>query len=276
MRSKVPAIRLFLLTTSLAFIWGGMALAAGYPPYPKILTNKDWQKKKGVIAKMVGKTGIGDQMNKLEAKYKAVDWKQLDALSALQGKNQNKEKLEDFKKSSKAYYQKSVLPVREEALTLSRLADKVADEWKKSKKIPKGSRKHVEEVGKEALNFATAMKSIPDNVVLPNIQKVEKAIETKLEFARKNIKSMISTAKSKIKVVEKDPTKETYKKELHQRVRALCASVGVLPELSKHSKSCAEVSSDGFVVGVKNVDGQEMKKKLKELEGVLKKIEGDV
>jgi hypothetical protein len=215
-------------------------------------------------------------MKELEAKYKAIDWKQLDALSALQGRDQNMEKLEDFKKSSKEYYKKSVLPVREEALTLHRLADKVADKWKKSKKIPKSSRKHAEEVSKEALNFATVMKSIPDNVVIPNIKKVEQAIETKLEFARKNIKSMINTAKEKIGVVEKDPTKETYKKELHQRVRALCASVGVLPELSKHSKSCAEVSSDGFVVGAGNLDGQEMKKKLEELEEVLKKIESDV
>ena len=276
MHRKIHAIRISLLVTAASFFLVGAALAAGYPPYPKTLTNKDWQKKKGVIAKIVGKTGIGDQMKTLEANYKAIDWKQLDALTALQGKDQNMEKLEDFKKSSKAYYQSKVLPVREEALNLSRLADKVADQWKKSKKIPKGSRQHAELVAKEALNFATAIKSIPDNVVLANIKKVEESIQKKLEFARKNIKGMISTARSKIKVVEKSPTKETYKKELHQRVRALCASVGVLPELSIHTKSCAAVSSDGFVVGAKNIDDKVMKKKLDELEGVLKKIEGDI
>lgn len=273
---KTLVTRLFLLAIAFMFVWVGAVVAAGYPKYPKILTNKDWQKQKGKIAKMSGKTGIGAQMKELKAKYKAVDWKEMDALNALQGKERTLENLEKFKKSSKAYYQKKVLPVRKEALALSRLADKVAAKWKKSKKVPKSSRKHVEKVGAAALNFATAMKSVPDTLILPNIKKSKEMIEKKLDFARKNIGKMINTAQAKIKVVKKDPTKETYKKELHQRVRALCASVGVLPELAKHSKPCARVSSDGFVVGVKNIDDKLMKKKLKELKGVLKKIEGDL
>ena len=276
MRSKVLATRLFLLVTAFMFVWSGAVLAAGYPKYPKILTNKHWQKKKGKLAKMSGKTGIGAQMKALKAKYKSVDWQAMDALNALQGKERTKENLEKFKKSSKAYYQKKVLPVRQEALALSRLADKVAAKWKKTKKVPKKSRKHVEKVGQAALDFATAMKSVPDTLILPNIKRSEEMIEKKLEFARKNIGSMISTAKSKIKVVKKKPNKEVYKKELHQRVRALCASVGVLPELAEHSKSCARVSSDGFVVGVQKMDDKLMKQKLKELKGVLKKIESDL
>jgi hypothetical protein len=42
--------------------------------YPKILTNDDWQKKKGKIAKIAGETGIGALMKKFEAEHKKADF----------------------------------------------------------------------------------------------------------------------------------------------------------------------------------------------------------
>ncbi len=48
-------------------------IKTGYLPYPSILTNKDWQKKKGLIGKMK-KTGIGSALDKAEAVHKKIDW----------------------------------------------------------------------------------------------------------------------------------------------------------------------------------------------------------
>ena len=45
------------------------------PAYPAVLTKANWDKNKGVVAKMAGATGVGDALSKLEAAYKAVDWK---------------------------------------------------------------------------------------------------------------------------------------------------------------------------------------------------------
>ena len=48
------------------------------PDYPAILTKTNWDKNKGVVAKMAGATGVGDALSKLEAAYKAVDWKKFE------------------------------------------------------------------------------------------------------------------------------------------------------------------------------------------------------
>lgn len=44
-------------------------------PYPVILTQSDWNKKKGLVAKIVAEpTKLGEALKKAEAAYKAVHW----------------------------------------------------------------------------------------------------------------------------------------------------------------------------------------------------------
>lgn len=47
--------------------------------FPEILTNRHWQKNKGLLAKAAGETGVGSQMDKVQVAFKAVDWKKFDA-----------------------------------------------------------------------------------------------------------------------------------------------------------------------------------------------------
>lgn len=46
---------------------------------PKGLSNAEWQKEKGKIAKLAGKTGLGEALTKFNAAYKEIDFTKFDA-----------------------------------------------------------------------------------------------------------------------------------------------------------------------------------------------------
>src|SRR5262245_18978701 len=52
---------------------------------PVILTEADWKKNKGLLAKGVGETGVGAAMGQLKTAYEAVDWDKFDVKKALKG-----------------------------------------------------------------------------------------------------------------------------------------------------------------------------------------------
>ena len=49
-------------------------MAFDKPEYSDVLTRKNWDKNRGVLAKMAGFTGIGDGLAKLEGLYNKIDW----------------------------------------------------------------------------------------------------------------------------------------------------------------------------------------------------------
>jgi hypothetical protein len=49
------------------------------PEWPDTLTNRDWQKKKGALAKMSGKTDIGATMTDAKDEFDKIDWTLLEA-----------------------------------------------------------------------------------------------------------------------------------------------------------------------------------------------------
>jgi hypothetical protein len=50
------------------------------PEWPDTLTNRDWQKKKGALAKMSGKTDIGATMTDAKDEFDKIDWTLLEAV----------------------------------------------------------------------------------------------------------------------------------------------------------------------------------------------------
>src|SRR4029079_1154109 len=61
--------------------WGtyGLEKFVLKPDYPQILTPKDWEKKKGAVAKLaLGRTDIGAECDKLMKAYAKVPWTQFD------------------------------------------------------------------------------------------------------------------------------------------------------------------------------------------------------
>jgi len=263
--------------TFLFFLFTSVASAYVYPQYPDILTNKDWQKKKGTIAKMAGETGMGDQLKKLEAAFKKIKFEQMDAMNILTGANRTKENLEKFREDAKKYWNSDVKPCWEEARKTSDFAGKLAAEWKKKKTIPSKSREHVEAIEKAAGNLMVTLKSLDNLVLEPSIKKATAEAAKNEEKARKMLEGWITSIKTKAKAVDKNPTVETWRSELHQKIRGLGTAVGSIPELKKKwSPVWNQYSSDGFVLTAKNMDEKAIKKKLDEVLGELKKFESDI
>ncbi|MCL5778580.1 hypothetical protein M1105_16500 [Limibaculum sp. FT325] len=142
-----------------------------WPAYPAILTDAAWQKKKGAIAKIAGKTGVGDAMKAADKAYSDVLKNRTQMNLAERLPHADKLKREDIDATLKqvvAYYNANVEgDVRKKIIALRDAAKKTAEKWEKNKLIPKDSAKYAREVEKAADFF---MVSINKNTVLPSFQ----------------------------------------------------------------------------------------------------------
>lgn len=134
------------------------------PPYPDELTNKGWQKAKGLIAKMAGETGMGDQLKKLEAAYGDVEWRKLQLyLNCPQG---GKRTLPSIQTAfDDALKQGPKLKILESTCReVEKAAKDLSAKWSKDKKIPASSVKTADaiEAAAKKLSYATAMGTVSD------------------------------------------------------------------------------------------------------------------
>lgn len=242
--------------------------------YPKILTNKDWQSKKGKIAKIAGETGVGDLMVKAEALYKKVDWTVFDAKqSQVIPPQPTVEEVNQGLKAAKAEYSTKVEPLRKALAALRDRAKEIAGKWKKTKLIPSSSTKHATEVAAEADRFFTELKSLDAHFktfdeVLGEIAKREK-------IAREMLAGWIKKVKEGCKAVAADPTPKTYNDKLYQKVRGLGTAIGSIPE---HKKKWTPVwGNAGFSKGIKlDMDAEALKTRVKQIAQALQKFEQEI
>jgi len=180
------------------------AAEAPRPEYPKILTNADWQKKKGNIAKMAGETGVGAAMDEAKAAYDDVKWIKF-SRESLRGKQYTPETIEQARQEARDEYQRAIEPLRAKVKKVRDLASGAAEKWKKSKTIPKSSRAHAEEVANAADQFFIVLKDnssvIQDlyhnfDLMIEQYNKLSKDIlenaMTRLDGAVKRAKTFIS------------------------------------------------------------------------------------
>jgi hypothetical protein len=121
------------------------------PELPVILTSKDWDKKKGVFAKMHGKTGIGEQMDKVLAAYNDVAWDKINMVThQMRWGDVTKKAWDKVLDDAKAEVTGNLAKFSQSLYTLRDLAKKTAEEFKKSKTIPSASVKHVQQVADTA------------------------------------------------------------------------------------------------------------------------------
>jgi len=121
------------------------------PEYPDCLTPQNWNKKKGVIAKMAGETGIGASLSHLKAVYDGTDWKIIQV-------DDRKPKINDFKlpewekmcKEAAAEGVKELAKLRKAAYETRDLAKETAVKFKKNKLIAKSSVDLCEEIATAA------------------------------------------------------------------------------------------------------------------------------
>ena len=195
--------------------------ASAYPVYPKMLTNKVWQKKKGKIAKIAGKTGIGAAMKRSKAAYKKVEWEKFDPYMALSKGDRTVENIDALWDDAKKEYSSKVEPLRKTVRDLRDLATEVGKKWKKKKTIPKKSRKYVKAVAKEADRFFIELKSIDDKP----FRKMKKDVMAREKGAVKGFKDAYKSIKSGLKKVKKDPDVKVCHDALFQPLRAMGAAI---------------------------------------------------
>jgi hypothetical protein len=158
------------------------------PAYPLILTRKDWDKKKGVIAKMAGKTGIGEQCDKVFALYNAVHWDRLDLVERRRTVLQNwkddsytKANWEKLVKEAMAEVTGNMAKLSAELYKLRDLCTKAAANFKKLKAIPSSSTQHVLTMAKTADHLGVQLNKNSMGGVLSAMNK-EFLDEVKTKF----------------------------------------------------------------------------------------------
>lgn len=231
--------------------------------WPAVLTNADWQKKKGAVAKIAGETGIGDALKAAQAAYEKIDFNKFDARMTLP-QDRDTENMIAGKKACKDLYAKVVVPARAKVKEVCDLAEKTAIAWKKNKMMPASSTKAAEAVAAEAdlmwmqlkdnsSGFVDLMKSWDDIIAL-NVKKADDEAK-KLKVTIANLtKALTETAKT--------PTKECWEQgttSAHQRCRSMCNTIRAVPGLKKQYWSTWQAFGDNYAKKVP-VGGEEEKK----------------
>jgi hypothetical protein len=187
---------------------------------PVELTDKDWQKKKGLIGKTV-KTGLGAELQKIEALHKKIDGLKLDPAS---NPSKTIEELTQRVKDAKAEFNASIEPLRKQLLATVKVAD---DAEKALKKVMGGgsAAKAAAAVSKAASDFAVTCKSID---LEARIQKVMADIKKKNDLAKKLLAGSLTAFVNDTKVFLGEPTKENWESKVKQQGRSVSNSVAQL------------------------------------------------
>jgi hypothetical protein len=243
-------------------------------PYPPILTDANWQKEKGIVAKVVKKeTGVGDLMKKLKTEFDAVDWDKFDPYTALPAtKDRTPENIEKAFQVAKTEAPK-LENIRKAAFALRDRAKVLSAEWAKSKLIPSSSRKHLDAVAAACENFALSCKS-PDAGLFKKMKDENAANEAK---GRQMLATWITSIKAGFAAVSKTPTYQTYNDKMYQKVRGLGTAVGNIPQYK--AKWSPVFGNAGFAKGDyigKDDSADVIKNKLKPIMTNLAKFEAEM
>jgi hypothetical protein len=193
------------------------------PEYPEILTVKDWNSNKGIWAKIVGSTGIGQLMTETERYFKGVDWSTFDFVRLLRDTTASPE-IEDLDR----FYEKAGLQIKQTDRTeasagrLKRLAIQVHKDFKANTVIPKSSSAHAKAVLDAATEFEDAMgaEAVKKLLDAQYVVGKEYVIKERAEIA-KSLKTMIAALgalESKAKGIK---TAQEYSKMYDKELKAV-------------------------------------------------------
>ena len=250
------------------------------PAIPQILTKANWDKEKGVFAKMAGKTGIGEAMQAVATAYGQVNWPTFDAKQQLQ-RVLMMSVIDDARKAATTEYSK-VEKLRVKVKELSDLAETTAGIFKKKPLIPSSSTKHVAKVATEADTFWIVLKGNSEFFTASNktFDDEVEDLHRKQQIAATVMKGYLVSIPRDAKAVLENPTVKEYigegGKGFHQGIRGLGAALALQsePGLQKYREEWVNFTADGFKPKEDNeVKGKvaQVLVKLKELPGLMPK-----
>jgi len=219
------------------------------PTIPQILTKADWDREKGIIAKIpkigIGETGIGAQMEKLKGTYNAVDWNKLDARTAFPRTPSDPAQVDEALKEAKAEYASKVEKVRAELRVLQNLAEKAAALFKSKTLVPKTSTEHAKKIATAADLMAVQLKSM--DAELKSFADMKDRVIRNREAGLKAITSYMGKMAPAISALESKPDLEAYRSFNKEIVRGLSAAIKAQKELAPtFSGPWATFSSDPY------------------------------
>ena len=205
---------------------------------PTILTDADWQKKKGVIAKMAGETGIGAAMKALAVEWKKVDWQELDPVdgawvkSGLKRNPTNYEKVFALAKAENT----KVAGVRTKVKALADLAEKQEIKFKANKLIPSSSRAHVGKIATEADRFWIELKSIDKEWEAEEkkiVAKYRKDLQDTADIFGRSMTAVFDKADKFVEGVQRAPVPATFNNGMPKAARDITQLIANVEKMIK-------------------------------------------
>jgi|GEM_PF-6863351 len=220
---------------------------------PKGLTDAEWQKEKGKIAKLAGKTGVGEALKKFQASYKAIDFSKFDAKMACPGAKLPSVVSEALK-TARSYHADKVEKARNDLKDARDTANDTAKAFKKNKLIPSSATKAAETIAKAADQFYIVMKkdSVYFTECWKSFQDLIDELERRAEEGRKSLAGYIVSIEKDGADVLKNPTGPQYHgsatKGFHQGIRGLNAALATQddPTLKDFHGKWKVFSQDGY------------------------------
>lgn len=208
---------------------------AADPTWPAILTNADWQKKKGAVSKLVGKTGVGEAMTAAKALFDKISFVKMTAQDILP-QDRDIPTIKERRKQAAAYYTSTIVPARTAVKKIVDAADETAKKFKANKLVPKSAAEHAAAVAKAADLLWMTLK---DNSAF--FDEASKSFETMIAVKQKAATDEAAKLGTTVANLEK-ALKETLAKPTvagwsegtessHQRCRSMCNSIRNIPEL---------------------------------------------
>ncbi|NOR62986.1 MAG: hypothetical protein GQ535_10910 [Rhodobacteraceae bacterium] len=222
------------------------------PAYPATLTDKHWQKKKGSVAKIAGKTGIGSALKETAKAFDKVDWEMLDVGKRLPiGVAGTIPVLDKIFAEAVAEYKTSIDgTLRKKIQDVKKLADDTAAKWAKKKGIPKSSTKAAQDLAKDADFFMVAMnKNSLLQLIAKEYKENLKGLKVKEKIYADSIKRLHATLAKIVKASKTVTTTSEYAALWSEEVRGVGT---IMPLISKQKdlipehKAWRVFSSQGF------------------------------
>jgi len=162
------------------------------PEFPALLKSGEWQKHKGIIAKISKETqvtGLGKALDAIETAYVKVGWDAFDiAVRMPQGKGATAEALDKVHKTALAQY-KNLDALDSLARDVERLAPQVVANFKTITLMPKSSTEYVAKVGEAAKKFSY---SVARGTISEQVEAMVADFKTAMEKAENKRKETLS------------------------------------------------------------------------------------
>lgn len=205
------------------------------PEYPASLTKATWDKKKSILAKIGGATGIGDELTKLKRLYDAVDWDKIEIGKHLpKGNDFNKKDWEGQRDDALKEVAGNLTKFSQALYGARDLCLQTKKDFEKAKTIPKSDAKLVQDMADTADHLGVSLnKNTMNPIIHDRWQDFQNAYDNMVASLQKNIKGAVAKAVPKIKEMQSAPNAKTFNSVITTAARDITQSIGNVPRFIK-------------------------------------------